>query len=135
LSTPATHPPDPRELRRFGLVMAAMIGGLFGALVPLLKGAPVRTWPWAVALLFAAAALGAPRALGPVHQVWMRIGHALGWVNTRILLTVVFYTIITPTGLVMRALGRNPLRGPRDTAASHRRPSRAPAPEGMERPF
>jgi hypothetical protein len=136
LTTPTPHPPDARELRRFGLLMAAVIGGLFGALIPLLKGTPVRLWPWVLAALFLVPALALPRALGPVHRVWMRLGHALGWVNTRILLTLVFYTIITPMGLAMRALGRDPLAPVRHMGAdSHRRPSHAQPRERMERPY
>lgn len=126
---------DSRELRRFGFLMAAVIGGLFGALLPLLKGVPVPLWPWILAVLFAVPALALPRALGPVHKVWMRIGHALGWVNTRILLTAVFYLIVTPMGLVMRAFGKDPLGGGKGAADTHRRPSHALPRERMERPY
>ena len=44
------------------------------------------------------------------HRGWMRFAHALGWVNSRILLSLMFYGIMTPYGLVMRLAGRNPLR-------------------------
>jgi hypothetical protein len=136
MSTPPTHPPDPRELRRFGLLMGAVIAGLFGALLPLLKGHAPPVWPWVLAALFVVPALGFPKALGPVHRVWMRIGHALGWVNTRILLTLVFYLIVTPMGVAMRALGKDPLaRGGRADADSHRCPSHPLPRERMERPY
>jgi len=132
---PHALPPDARELRRFGLLMAAVIAGLFGALIPLLKGHAVPVWPWALAALFLVPALAFPKALGPVHRVWMRIGHALGWVNTRILLTLVYYLVITPMGLAMRALGKDPLRRARPDADSHRHPSQALPRERMERPY
>lgn len=133
---PASHPPDARALRRFGLLMGAMLAGLFGVLVPLVKGRPEPVWPWVAAAPFVLAALALPRALTPVHRAWMRLGHALGWVNTRILLTLVFFLIVTPMGLAMRALGRDPLaRGRGAGADSHRRPSEAPPRERMERPY
>ena len=55
-------------------------------------------------------ALVAPRVLGPVYRVWMAAGEALGWVNTRILLGLVFYGLITPMGLIMRLFGNDAMR-------------------------
>jgi len=71
-------------------------------------------WEWhatlfVIAALFAVAALVAPRALGPVYRVWMAVGEVLAWINTRIILTLVFFLVVTPTGLVMRLFGRSPL--------------------------
>lgn len=60
-------------------------------------------------LLFLLSRVSSAAALA-FHRVWMRLAHALGWINSRILLSVMFYGIITPYGLVLRLLGRNPLR-------------------------
>ncbi len=49
-------------------------------------------------------------ALRPFYHVWMLLAAVLGYVNTHILLAVIFYTMFTVTGLVMRAFGRDPLR-------------------------
>ncbi len=54
-------------------------------------------------------ALLAPRLLGPVHKLWMKIADALAWFNTRVLLGVVYYLVMTPTGVVMRLVGRDPM--------------------------
>ena len=62
-----------------------------------------------VAVLFAILALMAPRSLAPINRAWMRFAEILGWINTRILLIVIFYLFVTPFGIVMRLLGRNPL--------------------------
>jgi hypothetical protein len=40
----------------------------------------------------------------------MTLGHVLGWINTKIILGVVFYGLFTPMGLVMRLLGNDPMR-------------------------
>ena len=45
--------------------------------------------------------------LGPVEKVWMKVAEALGFVSTRVILTVAFYLIIVPVGLVIRLLGRD----------------------------
>jgi hypothetical protein len=40
----------------------------------------------------------------------MKFAFALAWVNTRLILGVFFYLVLTPSGLVMRLLGKDPLR-------------------------
>jgi hypothetical protein len=102
------------ELTRRTLTSFALIVG--GALLVIAalqwrRGAP--QWVWvtliavAVALLIAAAV--APSLLRPVYRGWMRLGEALAWVNTRILLTLIFFLVVTPIGLVMRLFGRSPI--------------------------
>ena len=44
------------------------------------------------------------------HRNWMRIAGVLGHVNSRIILGITFFFLITPYGLIMRLFGRNPLR-------------------------
>jgi hypothetical protein len=43
------------------------------------------------------------------HIIWMTIAVALGWVNSRILLTLMFYLVFTPYGFISRLVGRDPL--------------------------
>jgi hypothetical protein len=40
----------------------------------------------------------------------MAVGHVLGWINTRIILGILYYGLIVPTGLVMKMFGRDPMR-------------------------
>ena len=63
---------------------------------------------WSLAATIALAGLLVPRALEPVERWWLRLGLVLAWVNTRIILTVLFYLVVTPIALVMR-LFRDPL--------------------------
>jgi hypothetical protein len=43
------------------------------------------------------------------HARWMKLAHALGYVNSRIILTAVYFVVITPIGALRRMLGRDPL--------------------------
>ena len=61
------------------------------------------------ALLLAAGAL-APARLGPVHRAWMRLAHAVSRITTPLFMGIVYFGVILPVGLVMRLLGRNPIR-------------------------
>ncbi|MEW6687574.1 MAG: SxtJ family membrane protein [Pseudomonadota bacterium] len=75
-------------------------------------------------------------AAKPLYALWMRLAHVLAWVNTRVLLFLVFLLVILPTALVLKALGRDPLRRRFDRAApSYRVASRSAPRERMERPF
>lgn len=68
------------------------------------------------ALLFSGVA--APSVLKPIHVGWMVLAVLLGFIMTRVILTLVFYLVVTPTGLIMRATGRDPLRRKLDKSAS-----------------
>ena len=53
----------------------------------------------------------APAALRVPNRIWWRIAQILGWVNSRIILTLFFAAVLVPAGVLMRLIGRNPLRG------------------------
>jgi hypothetical protein len=97
-----------KELRRFGFTVAiplALLGGVGAwrghSVLPIVLGG--------LALILAGLAVVAPSLLGPVHRVWMQVAHALGWFNTRVLLGLVYFFVMTPIGIVMRLMGRDPL--------------------------
>ena len=128
-STRSSEPArSPRELRRFGLILTAgfaIVGGISwwrGHTVP-----PAVLW--SLAALVGTAALVVPRALGPVERWWLRVGLVLAWVNTRIILTVLFYVVLTPIALVMR-LFRDPLDRRRSAEAPSYWHRRTPRPDG-----
>ncbi|WP_412069375.1 SxtJ family membrane protein [Rubrivirga sp. IMCC43871] len=130
--------PSRRALRRFGWT----VGGVFVAI------AGVVWWrsdlgPWVSGLGGLGGALVilgtvAPGALRGVRRVWMALAFALGFVMTRVLLTVVFVAIVVPTGLTLRAFGRDPLtRRPDASAATYwvDRADGRPDRESLERFF
>ena len=95
------------DLRKFGLT----VGGAFTllGLISWWRGheIPPRVL-WTLATLLIVPGLVAPALLGPVQRGWMRFAQALGHVNTRIILTLLFYVVFAPIGFVMR-LFRDPL--------------------------
>jgi hypothetical protein len=68
-----------------------------------------------LAMILLGAALVAPAALRVPNLAWWRLAQLLGWINTRVILTVFFIVVIVPVGFVMRLFGRNPLRPPQAT--------------------
>lgn len=97
------------ELRKFGFLMASILGILLGTLVPYFKAGNFNQSLILIGAAFGMVGLIYPLALKPVFQVWMAIGHILGWINSRIILSLIFFLIFTPIGLVRRLLGRDSL--------------------------
>ncbi len=96
------------RLRKFGLGA----GGILLLLATVMFFRDRRTGAMvtsSLGSLFILTALVAPRLLGPVERLFIRVGGVLGWVNTRILLGLVFILLITPIAVVMRIFGRDPL--------------------------
>ncbi len=127
---------DKKGLRDFGLILGGMVGLVFGVVLPLIWRHSAPVWPWAVLGVLWVWALAAPLTLNPVYQVWMRFGQALGWVETRIVLGIIFYLIVFPVGLVMRLLGHDPMRkGFDQNLDTYRILSQVRTRESMEKPF
>lgn len=129
-------PPDRRQLRNFGLTTGSIVVLLFGLLLPWLLSHAWPRWPWILAGVLGGLGLVAPMLLAPVYTVWMKFGQVMGAINTRIILGLFFYLIVTPIGLAMRLFRWDPLRRRMTaTETSHRVPSRAKPKQHMEKPF
>ena len=125
----------PAELRKFGLVTAAMLVLFFDVFIPWIWDFAPPVWPLVVASILILMALAYPRSLGPVYTVWMKFANVLGWINTRIILGLIFYTLFMPVGFVVRAVS-DPMRRKQDNESdSYREESRQPKIENMERPY
>ncbi len=98
-----------REGRKFAFTLAAAFGVLAGV-AWWRGGATAPTVLGTLAGLFAFGGLVAPTRLGPVERAWMGLAHAISKVTTPIFMGVVYYLVITPVGIIRRAVGGNPLR-------------------------
>lgn len=122
--------------RSFGLVFAAVFAIV--ALLPLKDGGEPRLWAGAIAAAFLVAAFVFPKALKPLNKLWFLIGMALHHVVTPLVMGLLFFVTVTPIALVMRVMGKDPLRLNRDgKAASYwiNRTPPGPAPDSMRRQF
>jgi len=100
---------DNGRLRSFGLIVAG--GFALVAVAPaIFRGHSPRLWALAVSGILAGMGLIVPFALAPVYRAWMAVGEVLGWVNTRIILLLVYYAVIVPIGVILHLAGKDPLR-------------------------
>jgi hypothetical protein len=116
-----------KQLRSFGL----MVGGIFtllGVWPVLWRGQPLRLWSLLLGGLLLALGLVWPRSLTHVYRLWMRVGEVLGWLNTRLILSALFYLLFTPIGLYMRLRGKDPMRRTLAPEAESYRVVRQPRP-------
>lgn len=100
-----------RAVRGFGFLMGT-IGLIVAVWITWKSGwEPTRAALLTAVSGAAVAALGLvlPALLRPVYRLWMMLAVVLGFVMTRVILTIVYYAVVTPIGLAMRAFGRDPL--------------------------
>ncbi len=76
----------------------------------MLRQADARTWALALAILLILPALLKPDWLSLPHAAWLKIGAALGWFNTRLILGILYIVAIVPIALVLRLAGKTPLQ-------------------------
>jgi hypothetical protein len=128
---------DSKKLREYGLIMAGMLSVIFGLALPFAFGKQLPIWPFAAALVFASTALLKPILLSGVYTIWMKFGHFAGAINSKILLTLVFFLLILPYGVILRIAGRDTLKMKFDQNAKSYREIRAIpySPKTMEKPY
>lgn len=103
-------PPDtPESLRSFGLIMAGMLIFMFAFVLPWLFSYNMPYWPFIAALGFAVAGMLRPMLLAPVNKIWLKLSNVLGWINTRIIMGIMYFLLIVPIGLLLKLLGKDPL--------------------------
>jgi hypothetical protein len=97
-----------RELRRFGFVMTIPL--LVIGILLVWRGRASAPYFIGLAVLFLLAALVFPSGLRPVERAWMALARVLSIVMTYVILTLTFYLIITPVGLILRVFGKDLLQ-------------------------
>ena len=91
---------DKKTLRRFGMTMG--IAFLVISLLILIKSKHALWQTNIIAALFFVLTFTMPVSLKLSYILWMRLAYILGWINTRLILSVLFYFIFTPVGLVLK---------------------------------
>ena len=130
------EPAAPGSERSFAIVMAVALG-LLGTINWWHNG---RVWPWfgGIAVLFIVAGYLVPPALKPLNWLWFKLGLVLHALVNPIVMGLLFYGVVLPTGLVLRVMGKDPLRRKytpeRDSYWIIRQPP-GPAPETMKDQF
>ena len=91
--------------RSFGIVFFFVF--LIISLWPLTNENPLRVWSIFVAIIFLILGLMNSKLLAPLNMLWFKFGKLLGYIVAPIVMGVVFFVVITPTGLIMKIIGKD----------------------------
>ncbi|MFQ5572160.1 MAG: SxtJ family membrane protein [Rhodothermales bacterium] len=109
-----------KALRSFGWVVGIVLVGIGAIVWWRLDWTATRAvyWLGGIGGTLIVLGLAAPWLLKPIYRVWMALAVVLGFVMTRVILTLVYCLIITPIGLVFRLIGKDPMQRTIDRNAS-----------------
>ena len=91
--------------RNFGIVFSLVF--LIIALWPLLKQNDVRLWSLSISGIFFALGLLNSKLLLPLNKIWFKFGILLGSIIAPIVMGIVFFLVVTPTGFIMKLLRKD----------------------------
>lgn len=94
---------DRQSLKKFGIVMG--VAFLVLTLLTFIKHKHITMLFPAISGTFFIIAFTVPGLLKPIYIFWMKLALVLGWINTRLILSVLFYLIFTPIGIGMKLFG------------------------------
>jgi hypothetical protein len=101
--------------KSFGIVFAIVF--LVIALYPLVNGENVRIWAFVISFIFVSLAYFNPKSLSILNRLWFKFGLLLGSFIAPIVMGLVYFTTVLPTGLMMKLLRKDLLKTNKDKNA------------------
>lgn len=125
-----------KDYRSFGIIVGAIFLLIFGLALPYWKTKSINQYFSIGGLLLISIAVLLPILLKYPYLAWMKIGEILGFINTRIILSIIFFILFTPFGLIRRIIGKDTLGVKlHPNQESYRKLSTQTDIKHMERPF
>ena len=91
--------------KSFGIVFAVVFGLI--AFWPLIKGDDIRIWALVISIIFFVLGLINSKILTPLNRLWFKVGIFLGNFIAPIVMGIIFFLVVTPTGIIMKLLGKD----------------------------
>ena len=101
---------DKKQLRKFGLVVGFGLPFIVGFLIPIIYNHNYQLWTYLLGFVLIITAIISPSKLKVFYKFWMFVGEKLGWMNSRIILFLVFILVLQPISLILKVLGYDPLQ-------------------------
>ena len=99
-----------KQLREFGFLIGFGFPIIIGWIIPLFWGHEFKTWTIFVSIPFLIFTISNPNLLAYPYKYWMIFGEILGWINSKIILGVIFLIILIPISFIMKIFGYDPLK-------------------------
>ena len=91
--------------KSFGIVFFIVF--LIIALYPMIKDGDIRLWSLIISLIFLILGLINSIILTPLNRLWFKFGIFLGKIVSPIILGIIFFLVVTPTGFLLRLFGKD----------------------------
>ena len=91
--------------KSFGIVFFVVF--LIIAFYPLLVDGSVRVWSLIISIIFLVLGLLNSRLLTPLNKIWIRFGLLLGRIVSPLVMSIIFFVVVTPIGLIMRIFNKD----------------------------
>ena len=105
-----TRKPKPQDLRWFGAIMLVFFSALSAVARFKLHAPAVAATLVGVGTALAVVYYLIKPLRVPLYLAWMRIFFPLGWIVSHTIVAVIYYLVVTPIGVAMRVVGRDPMR-------------------------
>lgn len=99
-----------KQLRQFGLLLGFVFPVIIGWLLPYLSGHSFRGWTLLIGFPSLIIGILRPNLLIYPYKGWMGLGHFLGFINSKLILSLVFIFVLQPTALILKLFAYDPLR-------------------------
>ena len=109
-----------KQLREFGFLIGLAFPFIIGYLIPLNLGHSFKIWTLFISIPALILGIFKPTLLIYPFKIWMRIGTILSWINSRLILGLVYIVVLIPISFIMRLLGYDPLRIKKIKKSSYR---------------
>tara|TARA_A100001015_G_C14894869_1_gene673976 strand:+ start:346 stop:732 length:387 start_codon:yes stop_codon:yes gene_type:complete len=91
--------------KNFGIVFSIVF--LIIALFPLINSESLRIWSLIISAVFLFLGLINSKILTPLNNIWFKFGLILGRIVSPVIMGVIFFLVVTPTGFIMRLVGKD----------------------------
>ena len=109
-----------KELRQFGFLLGFGFPIIIGWLIPAITGHLFRSWSLWVGCPALILGILKPSLLSYPYKGWMALGLALGWINSKLILGLVYLIILQPIAIFMKIFGYDPLKKKKNNQKSYR---------------
>ena len=114
------EPISKNKLRKFSLLIGLGFPIFIGFIMPLIFGHQFRIWTLWVSILTLIIGFLKPLLLYYPYKFWMAFGYILGFINSRLILGIIFIFMVQPLALIMKVFGYDPLRLKTNNQKSYR---------------
>ena len=96
-----------KQLREFGFIIGCGVPIIIGWIIPALTGHSFRVWTLWVAIPSIFLAVTRTGLLIYPYKFWIALGHILGWINSHIILGIIFIIVLQPIAVAQQLLAHS----------------------------